>query len=263
MVLDFHVHTFPDAIAPRTLEKLSKISGITPSTLGTLDSTRQKLREWGVDKAVLLNVATKPSQQTTINNCAAANQDDMFFSFGSIHPDAADAVEELYRIRELGLKGVKLHPDYQGFFVDEDRLAPIYEALSKLHLPVVIHAGYDPLSPQLIHAQPKAIAQVVRSYPELSLVAAHLGGMYRFDEVEQYLVGEHVYLDMSLACDACGPEQFERIVRAHGADKILFGSDTPWGNSGDAIAFLQASSLTQEEKDKIFYQNGMRLLGMA
>lgn len=262
MVLDFHVHTFPDAIAPRTLEKLSRISGLTPSTLGTLDSTRQKLREWGVDRAVLLNVATKPSQQTTINNCAAANQDEMFFCFGSIHPDAPDAIEELYRIRELGLRGVKLHPDYQNFFVNEDRMAPIYETLVKLSLPVVIHAGYDPLSPDTVHAQPKAIAEVVRSYPGLSLIGAHMGGMYRFDEVEEYLVGEHLYLDMSLACDACSPEQFERIVRSHGAGKILFGSDTPWGNSRDAIAYLQASGLTREEKDKIFCQNGLKLLGM-
>lgn len=260
-LIDFHTHAFPDAIAGRTLDKLSVISNIIPHSQGTLAGTRKRQKQAGVTLSVVLQIATKPSQQTTVNNWAAENQKDGLVFFGSVHPDAEDAVSELKRIKALGLKGVKLHPDYQEFFVEEKRMFPLYEAMEALGLPLIFHAGQDPLSPELIHAEPQQIALVAKTFPHLTLIAAHMGGVNRSNEVEKHLVGlPNVYLDTSMAHTFCDPAQGERIIKTHGSDHVLFGSDLPWGSAEKSLAFLEQLHLSPEDKERVFYKNACKLL---
>lgn len=262
-LIDFHTHAFPDAIAGRTLSKLAAISQIAPYSEGTISSTRERQVEFGVTLSVIQQIATKPSQQITVNNWAAANQKDGLLFFGSVHPDAEDALQELERIRQIGLKGVKFHPDYQEFFVGEERLAPIYAKLEALGLPLLFHAGRDPLSPDVVHAPPKQIAAVAKAFPKLTVIAAHLGGMERSDEVEKYLVGlPNVWFDLSMAHSFCDPAQAERIVKTHGADHILFGSDLPWGTARQTLALMEQLHLSDEEWELICHRNAERLLGL-
>jgi len=262
MLIDIHTHMFPDKLAPKALSSLSKTCNSPYYTDGTVKGTMSSLTEWGVTAAVVMNIATKPSQQTTVNNWAASVQDKNLFCFGSVHPDAPDAIEELQRIKELGLYGIKMHPDYQGFFIDEERMFPIYDAISSLKLPVLFHAGIDPLSPTLTHALPKAIAKVAEMFPKMKMIAAHMGGMARYDEVEEYLVGKNVYIDTSMSSRICAPEQFARIINKHGADHVLFGSDCPWSRSIDELNFLQAVKMNEDDREKICYRNTMHLLNI-
>ncbi len=141
MIIDFHVHTFPDKLAPRVIPKLSEAAGIEPQTDGTINDTLEKMKEWGVDRAVILNIATAPTQQNTINSVAAENNHLPLYTFGSVHPDGEDKISELKRIKELGLYGIKMHPEYQQFYVDDEKALPIYEECSALGLPIVFHAG--------------------------------------------------------------------------------------------------------------------------
>ena len=262
-LVDFHTHAFPDAIAERTMTKLSAIAKTSPATDGTLGGLREFQAAHGVTLSVVCQIATKPSQQLTVNNWAAAHQKDGVLFFGSVHPDAPDALEELERIKEIGLHGVKLHPDYQGFLVADEKVFPLYEKIASLGLPLTLHTGRDPFSPELIHAEPKKIAEVAKAFPDLTLIGAHLGGMELCDAVEKYLVGlKNVYFDLSMTHTFASAEQVTRVIKNHGADRILFATDLPWGSAEDTLAFLESLPLAEEEKDLIRYKNAYRLLGL-
>lgn len=267
MKIDFHVHLFPDALAVKTIEKLARIAGDEHGdaphyTDGTLRGTLEKMDVWGVDRAVTQHIATSVHAMHKVNDFAASVRSERLYAFGSVHPDAPDALEELERIRALGLDGVKLHPDYQNFFVDEERMASIYEKMAQLHLPVLFHAGWDPLSPELLHAEPERLARVAESFPELTIIAAHLGGMRRYDQVEKHLLGrKNVYLDTAMTAAYLHDEaQFVRVLRGHGLDRVLFATDCPWSNPERELHLLDNAGLSQQEYDAVTYGNALRLL---
>jgi len=267
MYIDFHVHAFADNIAERAMSKLSATAektGIMPVTDGTIDGLKNKLSECDISGAVLLPVATKPSQQKTINNWAASYNNGFFYSFGSVHPLAEDVYEEIERIKGLGLYGIKLHPDYQNFYVDDNIMIPIYKKCAELDLPVLIHSGYDPLSPDNIHCMPDAAARAFDSVPDMTMILAHGGGMYKWDLVEEYLAGKkgNLFFDVSVIAGQISPEQLTRIIKKHGADRILFGSDCPWDTPLNEIKMINDLSISDEDKDLIFYKNSKKLLGI-
>lgn len=262
-VIDAHVHTFPDKIAAGAVSKLERISGITPATDGTVADTLARMDECGIDRAFLLNIATVPKQQTTINNCARelnAARGDRFCAFGSIHFQSEDALAELDRVRELGLPGIKLHPDYQGFCIDDERLFPIYEKCAELGLPVVFHAGWDCYSPELIHAPPAASRRVLDTFPRLRMVLAHFGGLRLWDDVEKQLVGRNVWFDTAMCASYADPAQLRRMILAHDPDRILLGSDCPWENPARSVEWILSLELPEELTEKILSKNARRLL---
>lgn len=263
--IDFHVHAFADKIAARTISHLSGIAKQTPETDGTLSATEKRMQEWGVDGFVLLSIATKPSQHEVCNNWAASCKSDHVFPFGSVHPAGKDALAELERIKSLGLYGIKLHPDYQEFFVDEERLFPIYRKCGELGLPVILHAGFDPLSPDCIHCAPQMAAKALERCPDTTFILAHLGGNDLWNDVERILAGQYdnLYMDTSLTGSRLDEEQLLRIIRKHGADKILLSSDCPWDRTDITIEKINRLALTEEEKQLIFAENAKRLLGIS
>lgn len=262
MIIDFHTHAFPDALAYKAVGSLAECAKLNPCTDGTIAGLLKEMERCGVDRAVVANIATKPTQQTNINHWAAGLDQEKLIPFGSIHPDAEDWKPELQRIANLGLKGVKLHPDYQGFEVDEPKLYPVYEEISRLGLVLLVHAGYDPVSPNHIHARPEASAKVVRDFPDLKLVLAHMGGCALWDDVEKHLIGRDVYLDLAFTADVLDEGQLWRMINAHGVDRILFGSDLPWHSPEKELQVLDRLDLHHYEKEMIRSGNAMRLLGL-
>ena len=215
---------------------------------------------------MILPVATKPSQQTTINNWAAEVLGGGIYCCGSVHPDAEDAVEEIHRIKSLGLSGVKFHSEYQNFLPDEERMFPLYEAIAEEGLIAVFHGGWDPFSKDEIKATPERFAAAAREFPNLKIVAAHLGAMKLWDDVEKCLAGksDNVLFDVSvIARYLTDYSQVERIIKTHGTDKILFGSDCPWDDPSNEIAMINSLNLTETEKELIFFRNAERLLESA
>lgn len=268
MYIDFHTHAFADNIAERAMEKLEntlKVSGRweePPATRGTVGDLLHKMDVWGIDKSVILPIATKPSQQKTINDWAADVMSDRLMCFGSVHPGAEDVFDELERIKSLGLKGVKLHPDYQGFFANEDRLLPIYRKCAELGLPVILHAGLDALSVDCIRCTPEMSADILKNVPEMTLILAHMGGNELWDDVEKYLVGKKVWFDMAFADGNISDEQAMRIIGNHGTDRILFASDCPWHAPSREKAMLERLPLTESEREDISHRNAERLLNI-
>ena len=261
MLIDFHIHAFPDELAERAISALIGNAQIPCYTNGAIGDTRRLLAEQGTDLAVLLPIATKPAQQFKINTWAAEQTGDRIVSFGSVHPNAPDVVDELHRIKSLGLKGVKLHPDYQDVFLFEGKMKPIYRLCEELELPVIIHMGYDPVSPLVRHAMPYHLAAVNEAFPDLKIIGAHLGGMFAWEEVLFYLCGrENIWLDTSYLTGEIDAKLMTAIIKKHGADKILFASDCPWHTPQMELEFIETLPLSEAEKERIYWKNAVELL---
>ena len=262
---DFHTHAFTDSLAERAISGLADTSGITPATDGTISGLRRKMAENGIERAMLLPVATKPSQQTVINNWAAEVMGDGLYCCGSVHPDAEDAVQEVERIKSLGLYGVKFHSEYQSFCPDEERMFPIYEKIADMGLIAVFHGGWDPYSEEEVRATPERFARLCEAFPNLTVIAAHLGGIMLWDDVEKYLAGkyENLWLDVSVLSRYIDRDLLLRIIRKHGAEKILFGSDCPWDATDTTIAKIKRLGLTEAQERMIFAENAERVLGIS
>lgn len=261
---DFHTHAFTDSIAEKALSGLEATSGIAPTTDGTLSGLRDKMKQNGIDRALVLPVATKPSQQHTINNWAAGIMGSGIYCCGSVHPDAEDAIYEVERIKSLGLCGVKFHSEYQHFCPDDERMFPIYEKISQLGLIAVFHGGWDPFAEDAIRATPQSFARLAEAFPDLTIVAAHLGGLTLWDDVEKYIAGryDNLYMDTGVIYRYITQEQLLRIIRKQGADKVLFASDCPWDEPANEIALINSLPLTDEEKELIFHGNAEMLLNI-
>ncbi len=262
MVIDFHTHMFPEKIAARTIDKLSKLVKNPPETDGTCEGLKESAASSGVDCCVVLPVATKPSQFRTINTYASQFLDGQLISFGSVHPASDHYKEELRQIRDMGLKGIKLHPDYQDTYFNDIRYKRIVSYATELGLTISVHAGADPLCPDDIHCTPQMSAELIKDTVPERLVLAHLGGNQQWDDVEKYLVGKNVYLDTAVIFDYIEQEQFLRIMRNHGSDKILFATDSPWAGQKHFIDVVDQMDITQEERENMMWRNGKRLLGI-
>lgn len=261
MYIDSHIHAFTDSIAERAVAKLASVSGIVPCTNGTVAGAEALLEKNGIDYGVLLPVATKPSQQTTINNWAKAEYKGRFISFGTVHPLAEDAVTELERIKELGLKGVKLHNDYQGVFIFDECNIPVYKRCEELGLPIVFHMGRDPISPDIHRAMPYDLLELHENFPRLKIIGAHMGGVSAWESVFHYIAGvENIWLDTAFCAGRLDEQLFAEIVKKHGVERILFASDMPWSNPKNEMEMVARLPVSDVDKDKIYYKNAVELL---
>ncbi|NLE00896.1 MAG: amidohydrolase family protein [Fibrobacter sp.] len=260
-IVDFHAHIFPDFLAPRAIATLCFHS---PNSINHTDGTKTGLQnsmhQYGVTKAVILPVATKPSQVTSINQGCKLITEPELIPFGALHPHTSNVTEEIAVLKEAGVKGVKFHPEYQDFYIDNKQLFPIYEQLSAAGMIVVFHAGNDPGPFTCDHALPSALKNLHQNFPKLKIVAAHLGGWKLWDEVEQTLCGLPIYFDISAISTYIQKEQFFRIISKQGTEKILFGTDSPWFNQGEVISWLDSLKINTSAKELIFYKNANQLL---
>lgn len=261
-IFDFHVHAFTDTLAERAVSALAETSGIKPSTDGTVSDLKRLLADRGIAGAMVLPIATKPSQQKTINNWAAEISGGGIYCCGTVHPDAEGIMEELERISALGLCGLKFHSEYQFFRPDEERMIPVYRRAGELGLFVVFHAGWDPYSHGEVLATPYSIANAAERCPDTTIIAAHMGGINMSDKVLDELAGRfgNLYLDTAVIADYLSDEQFLRITEKHGADRILFGSDIPWDDPARELAVIERAPLSTADKELILHGNAERLL---
>ncbi len=263
MVIDFHTHVFPDSIAERAITALSNGCGIIPSFDGTLQGLETSMDKSGINISVHMPVVTKPSQTRNANDWAAQTQNDKILAFGALHPENSDWKVEVDRIVELGLKGIKMHPDYQGFYVNEPKMLPVYDYILSNELILLFHAGVDIGLPEPYHCTPQHLVNVIDVMQGGIIVAAHLGGHAMWDDVEQHLVGKNIYFDTSMGLNYYGIEQFKRIIDMHGYGKILFGTDSPWDDQYGELKRIKNAGLTSEQLHAILYENAYSILKLT
>ena len=264
MIIDFHVHSFPDALAAKALPLLSKCSGgVKPNYDATISGLESYLAKNNVDYAVVLNIATNPHQEKKVNDFAISLLEKKnIIPFGSVHPDSPNALSELERLAKAGIRGIKLHPDYQHFFVDDEKMFPIYKKIAELGFITVFHAGVDIGYPNPVHCTPERLLRVLDLFDDAPVVAAHFGGWLLWDSVLEDLCGTKVYLDTAFSSGKMPPDYAKELIKAHGADKVLLGSDMPWSDTLDEVRFVQSFDLSAEDEEKILSNNAKRLLNI-
>lgn len=282
MIIDFHTHTFPARISARVLEQLSDVAHISYFSDGSNQGLLDSMKRNQVDYSVLLPVMTRPDQVESLNSSMIRDKEKLLASglipFGGMHPDYPHVGRELSRLKENGIPGVKLHPAYQGVDIDDPRFLRIIEEASARDLIILIHAGIDIGIFDHNYASVPAILSVLDQVGPEKLVLAHMGNWGMWDDVERDLAGAPVWLDTAFSL---GPiiskfgqeedlvydgnmslEQFARIVRKHGTDRILFATDFPWADQAAYTYYIMHSSLTSKEKEQILSENALNLLNM-
>lgn len=281
MIIDIHTHTFPDAIAAKAVDRLKHNSHIQPFLDGTAASLSASAKAAGIDLAVIQPVATSPKQVEGINdNALALNRTSdvtHLYSFGGMHPAFEEPERELTRIAEAGLKGIKLHPVYQLADMDDPSYLRVLKAAAANGLLVLIHAGIDVGILDLTYSSVEKIARAVDAVPTGRYILAHMGGWRQWEEAVRLFAGrENVWIDTSFSIGDMVPvgdgfyethslerlsvEQFLRMKEAFGADRLLFGTDSPWEKQAAEVARIRALPIPEQEKAAILSGNAEKLL---
>lgn len=283
MIIDFHVHTFPADISARVLAKLSKLSHTQYFTDGTRQDLIQSMEQAHVSYSVNLPVMTRADQVENVNSALIASQESLFaqgiLTFGGMHPDYTDYKKELLRLKQNGIRGIKIHPAYQNTFLDDIRFLHIIDYASELGLIILTHAGIDIGIYDRNYASTRQILNVLEQVHPQKFVLAHMGNWACWESVLRDLCGAPVWFDTAFSIGRVTPDiagsgtpyltcnlsdaDFVRIVRKHGSDKILFATDSPWEDQKDYIARIEQMPLTEKEKEQIFGANALELLQLS
>lgn len=260
MIIDFHAHIYPEKIAVKATKSIGDFYNAPMAYNGSPEELIASGDKIGVTKYIVHSTATKPMQVESINNfiLESVEKYPQFVGFGTMHQDYDNFESELKRIKAAGLHGIKLHPDFQKFQIDSQRMDAIYDVMADLGLPVLVHAGdcrYD-------FSGPKRIKNVLDKHPNLTVIAAHFGGYTEWDKSLEYLVGQNVYFDTSSTLWKLPVEKANEMIKKHGYKKFLFGSDFPMWDHEDEFERFNQLDLTVEERDAILYKNAQKLLGM-
>lgn len=279
MIVDFHTHTFPERIAAAALGKLKQASHTVAFTDATMDGLRASMRGAGIDWSVVLPVATNPAKVASMNDLSAQlTGEDGLIYFGCAHPDMEGAEQELTRMAALGLKGVKLHPVYQGVDIDDDRFVRILARAGELGLTVVMHAGDDIGFPGVVRCSPEMTRRALRLAGPVRLICAHMGGWCNWERVADCLADTTAVIDTSFSLGDITPleegyytpeqlrmldeEGFCQLVRAFGSQRVVFGTDSPWADQAESLRQFTSLPLTDAEKADILGGNAQKLLGL-
>ena len=257
--IDAHCHIFPEKIRDKAVAAIGAFYGIPMEGIGSSAHLLQSGKKYNVAHYIVHSVATAPSQVVSINNFIAqeASEHKELIGFATLHPMMEGLQAEVERVIGLGLHGIKLHADFQEFNIDGKEAYKVYEAVDG-RLPIVQHMGDQ----KRTFSKPQRLAKVLEDFPHQTFIAAHFGGYSAWDDAQACLVGKNVYFDTSSSLAFLKPERAVQIIRAHGVEKILFGTDYPMWMHDDEIMRFEALSLTHAEKQKIYYDNAATLLGL-
>jgi predicted TIM-barrel fold metal-dependent hydrolase len=258
MIIDTHTHIFPDNAAESILRFTARKFNVKLYGKGTAADLIAHMDANRVSYAVIHMVAINPKAAQAINTWLINLSEPRFIKFGTLHPHQQDYKREILRLKENGIRGIKLQPAVQGFTVDNVELTyPLYEELFKNGMTVMFHVGGNPIPYTKQHSTPKMMLRVAEDFPELTIIAAHLGGLNMWDEVTETLAGrENVYMETSMTYANILPTVAEKIIRKHGPRKIFFGTDYPFASIKKCIeSARELSFLTQREHVGLMGEN--------
>lgn len=258
-IIDVHTHLFPELIRQKAVASIGGYYDLAMHGTGEVEDLIGHGSPCNVVKYVVHSAATRAEQVQTINQFIKALQDndDKLIGFGTIHQRTKNPREVVDEIIDMGLNGIKLHPDFQRFYIDNPKMFPIYEAMEG-RLPLMIHMGDENSDA----SSPARLLNVIKRFPSLTVIAPHLGGYTMWDEAMETIVGQNIYLDTSSSLAFLPKEKAVDIIRAHGSDKVLFGTDYPMWLHEDELERFFALGLSDEENEKILYCNAAKLFGI-
>lgn len=281
MIIDFHTHIFPEKIAEKALKALSDSSRAVPYTDGTYAGRKNSMKESGIDYSVNLAVATKANQVEGINNVAIETKEQEYNSgviqFGAMHVEYENVKAELKRLSEAGVKGIKIHPAFYQLDISDKRIKNIIYEASSLGLIIITHAGWDIGFPEANYIPVDSLLDISKEINPDKMVLAHMGGWNDWEKVEKYLAGSSYYFDTAFSIgkiiareDLPEPmrtynmqdDDFVRLCRKHGIERILFGTDSPWADQREYVEKINSLDFTESEINCIFSDNAKKLLDL-
>ncbi len=261
-VINSHCHIYPSKIAARAVEGIGDFYDLHMSLNGSVDDLIKDGNKVGVVHYLVHSVATTPKQVKSINEFISEEvkaHPDLFTGFGTLHPDSEDIEADLDHLIELGLKGVKVHPDFQQFALNEEKAFKMGEAIDERGLPIMIHCGdfrYE-------YSNPEQLKPFLEKFPNMLVIGAHFAGWSMWEEATKELAGTpNLVVDLSSSLYALSPETARELIHAYGADRVLWATDFPMWESESEMAMFDKIDLSDEERNMILYENAAKLLGL-
>ena len=262
-IIDFHAHVFPEDMAEKIVSELHERAGIEYFNNGTVKGLLESMENAHVNISVVSRITTKSDQIKPINDWLLSISREDIIPMATWHPDLRVYPGTVTELKMKGFKCIKLHPDYQGFFIDDEKMFPFYEDAQESGMPILFHAGLDRGLPPPVRALPERLINVHRAFPDLKIIAAHMGGEDNYEATENYLLGKAIYLDTSFVLRKIPVNILERLIKGHSADRIIYGSDNPWNDQKGDIEYLSSLPfLSHKEKRSILFKNAAELLGL-
>jgi len=264
-IIDFHTHIFPDKIARQALATLAEDSGeYVPRTDGTLKGLLASMDHAGVGTSVVANIATRPAQMLPIFDFCGHVAGSRVAPLISVHPDngMADVNALFLRAADAGIRGVKLHPMYQGFFIDDRKMYPLYQLIEHFGFFVVFHTGYDIAFPGNTQADVERVLTIAKEFRDLTIVTTHVGGWRQWDRAAILGKCGNVHTETSMTLTEIENREFVRLLSAFGEDRVLFGSDSPWTDQKDMVERTLRLGLPERQLEKLMELNARALLGL-
>lgn len=260
MIVDSHVHVWPDKIAKLALA--NPLDDMERFGDGTVADSIRAMDAAGIDRSVSLGVADAPERLDGANRFAASLDPERFVGFGSIHPGAS-VEENIESLRKHRLKGAKLHPLFQGYALDDPGLHEILDAMQG-EFAIIAHVGHGDTPEANARATPAMMREMVQKFPRLDIVAAHFGGYLTFDEAEELIMGLPVTVDTSWppSLSALDPKRVRRFIESHGTDRVSFATDWPMADPAREIQVIESLGLSDDDTALILGGNMCRLLGL-
>ncbi len=242
MNIDAHTHAFHPKIAGKVLKQLNGHYNITPKGTGIIDDLLERASKSGIDKVVVHTAATSPDQVTAANDWAIHlnSHYDRVIAFGSMHPDYPDPESEFRRLEENNIKGLKFHPDFQGFFMDDPKFKSVMELIEDRFV-LMFHVG-DKNPPEKNPSCPKKLLALRLDFPKPVIIAAHLGGYLHWEWSLEYLAGRDIFFDTSSSMPYIRRDTLKALLNRHSKDRILFGSDYPLFDPGEEMKLLKETA---------------------
>jgi len=260
--IDMHAHAFPDDLAERAITTLEAECPWQAVGGGTVANLLASMDAAGLAASTIFTIATRPDQAEGILRWCETIRSDRIWPFPSVHPDAPDATGLIERIARAGFAGIKLHPMYQNFAIDEPRMNPLYAACRDAGLVVTFHSGRDiAYPPDDDRASPQRLAKMLDHMPGLRVISSHMGGWRSWDAVEKHILGrDGLWIDTSFSLEELGPDLAAGMIRRHGPDRVVFGTDWPWRSHAESLTRLHNLGLSPAEEQAVRRDNAAKLL---
>lgn len=257
-IIDFHTHIYPEKISKKAIKSVSDFYNIEMDCNGTAVGLIEKGKANGISEYVVCSVAIDGNHVETINNyiLSECKNHAEFHGFSATHLEYPDKIAELERVMSLGLKGVKIHPDTQKFYIDDKGMYELYDYLQEKEIPILVHTGdyrYE-------YSHPKRLKKVLTDFPKLTAIGAHFGGWSLFDLALEYLQDTNCYVDTSSSIKYLGVKRAKELIDIYGAERVLFGTDFPMWDAEQELSYFERMNLTNEQLELIMHENAERIL---
>lgn len=256
-IIDTHTHAFPDFLAGRAMEQLMHTPNLEYRAYhrGKVSDLLSLMDKAGIEKSVIQSIATRPEQAEKILQWSVQIKSGRIEPFISLHPENRERDDILKEARANGIRGVKIHPHYQGVNADDEIMFPLYESIAKHGFILFFHSGQDLAFPGCDNASVPRMRRVLERIPEMKCILAHFGAYREWDMVLETLAGRNIYFETSFILEEAGEEMFLKILAKHPADRILFGTDSPWTDPVNAVKLMKKCRIPDETREKIFHKN--------